>query len=81
MSLAQQVYMKTYNISHVVAGSDSDFVASNGVRYATLGDGTSLMASPTEVPDGRLDGPADAFNRTDPGLMLQETQKLLQIFT
>ena len=80
VSLAQQVYMKTYNISHVVAGTDSTFSATNGVRYATVGERTTLMDVPTVDPDGKIEGPGEFFNRTDPGAMMQETQKLLQLF-
>ena len=43
VSLAQQVYIKTYNISTVVANVDPNFYGTNGVRYATVGEGSTLM--------------------------------------
>ena len=80
VSLAQQLYIKTYNISHVTAGTDPEYTQSNGIRFATMGEPTTLMEVPTTDPDGFIEGPSTRFNRTDPGGLLREDQKLLQIF-
>jgi hypothetical protein len=80
VSLAQQLYIKTYNISHVVASVDDSYVRSNGIRYATVGEPTSLMGVPTSEPDGFIEGPDTDFYRTDPGALLREEQDILKLY-
>lgn len=89
VSLAQQTYIKTYNLSHVTA--QSDISQANGVTYSILGAGSDKMPSgnaidgqPTNIPmndvDTSLSGIPVAFNRTDPGYMWKEFVSVLQLF-
>ena len=89
VSLAQQTYIKTLNISHVTA--QSDVTQANGVAYTILGPGSDKMpagvdvdGAPTNIPvndfDLDLDGNTVPFNRTDPGYQFKEFVKVLQLF-
>jgi hypothetical protein len=89
VSLAQQTYIKTYNISHVSAQSDTS--ESNGISYTILGEGSDKMPAGVgvngeeenipilDVDEVGISAP-QLFNRTDPGYLLQEFEKVLQLF-
>ncbi len=88
VSLAQQTYIKTYNLSHITA--QSDITQSNGISYSMLGAGSDKMppgidvdGKPTNIPvvvDQDTQGNTAPFNRTDPGQLWQEFVKVLQLF-
>jgi len=89
VSMAQQMYIKTYNLSHVSA--QSDISQANGISYSIVGPGSDKMppgtdtdGEPTNIPISDIDevgvNAPVAFNRTDPGYQWSEFVRVLQLF-